>query len=281
MSSLPLAKWDHALFDELQHILARVASQPTTSLIRRLYSKLEEAQPWILALTSLPGPSDADRQSVEKGRLKEERSVADFPDPIHLPSGTSVHVSGELLGIVTQISNHLVISQILSAVLALQAEEERPRFPSRSIVEISVYILHGWTTQMLEFLRELLRLTIGPNAPTGEPFDALREWVEDLLNMKTSMGANKPERSIAENILGQVDEAYSRLNSLLGSRQTGAEYDLQSFRIAAIRAEQSKLVGILAATSLGGYLGRGDTIALLKWLKRCDRLDPLVGSILW
>lgn len=65
MSTLPLIQWDHSLFDELQYLLARVASQPTTSLVRRLYARLDEARPWFLALGTLPGPSEADKQATE------------------------------------------------------------------------------------------------------------------------------------------------------------------------------------------------------------------------
>lgn len=66
MSAVPLVNWDHSLFEELQHLLARVATQPTTSTIRRLYAKLEDAQPWLLSLTQLPRPNEEDKKAVEK-----------------------------------------------------------------------------------------------------------------------------------------------------------------------------------------------------------------------
>jgi nuclear pore complex protein Nup205 len=67
MSDLPLIEWDHSLFEDLQQLLARVVSRPTTSLLRRLHARLDEARPWLLALTQLPGPSEEDRENVEKG----------------------------------------------------------------------------------------------------------------------------------------------------------------------------------------------------------------------
>ena len=67
MFDLLLTDWDHSLFEELQQILPQVIARPTTSLIRRLYARLDQARPWLLGLTQLPGPSDQDRQNVEKG----------------------------------------------------------------------------------------------------------------------------------------------------------------------------------------------------------------------
>jgi hypothetical protein len=68
-AALPLGDWDHSLFGELQHLLARINSQPTTSTLRRLYAQLDEAKPWLLGLTHLPGPSDLDKQVVETREL--------------------------------------------------------------------------------------------------------------------------------------------------------------------------------------------------------------------
>jgi nuclear pore complex protein Nup205 len=79
--ALNLSTWDHSLFEDLQHLLARVASQPTTSLVRRLRQKLDEALPWMLTLTAVPGPSEADKQSLQKGAfissIKEH--IAEYP----------------------------------------------------------------------------------------------------------------------------------------------------------------------------------------------------------
>lgn len=66
MSTLPIQQWDPDQFSDLQHILARVLTQPTTSSLRKLYATLEQARPWLLNLTALPGVNDKDRQFVEK-----------------------------------------------------------------------------------------------------------------------------------------------------------------------------------------------------------------------
>ncbi|ORY22986.1 nucleoporin Nup186/Nup192/Nup205 [Naematelia encephala] len=264
--SLPLAQWDHSLFEDLQHLLARVTSRPTTSAIRRLHLKLEEARPWLLALTSLPGPNEQDKQDVEK-------------NPINLPSGVSVKMTGEALTTTNYLSDMLQYSQLLSAVLALQAEEQRPRFPSRSIPEIAVFILYDWTSKLLDFLHELLRLTIVPNAEVGQPFDGLRTFVEELLLAKSDVGRGK-EKTFVDHIMSQLDERHARIVALVNQRGTGNDFELLSFRVGALRAQQNKLAGILAEVAQSGYLGRGDVAVVLKWLKRREQTEPLVTSVL-
>lgn len=66
MSVLPIQQWDPDQFSDLQHILARVLTQPTTSSLRKLYATLEQARPWLLNLTALPGSNDKDKEFVEK-----------------------------------------------------------------------------------------------------------------------------------------------------------------------------------------------------------------------
>jgi nuclear pore complex protein Nup205 len=68
MSSPPLIEWDHGLFGELFTLLGRVATQPVNPPIRRLQTRLEDAKPWLLALTNVPGPNEADKAVVDKGK---------------------------------------------------------------------------------------------------------------------------------------------------------------------------------------------------------------------
>ncbi|EIW73176.1 hypothetical protein M231_07444 [Tremella mesenterica] len=264
--SLPLVNWDHALFTDLQHLLSRVLSSPSTSVIRQLYSKLEQAQPWILALTSLPPPSEEAKQAVEK-------------NPLTLPSG-SINISGDLLNITNSISSGLSISQLLAAVLTVQAETLRSTYPARSSAEVAVFALHAWLADMLNFLRELLRLTISPSAETTAPFDTLREWVEGILTIKTSLGPGRGDGTMVDQILSQVDVLQDKLNVLLKTPSGNAtDYEVLSFRIGAIRSEQNKLVGLLGIIAESGLLGRGHVIKVLKWLKKAEKVDGLVGLV--
>lgn len=70
MSDLSLVEWDHDLFGELFTLLSRTAAQPVNSPLRRLQARLEDAKPWLLALTNLPGPNDQDKNAVEKGECQ-------------------------------------------------------------------------------------------------------------------------------------------------------------------------------------------------------------------
>ena len=70
MSDLPLAEWDHALFGELFTLLGRVATQPVNPPLRRLQARLEDAKPWLLALTNVPCPNDADKNTVTNGAYR-------------------------------------------------------------------------------------------------------------------------------------------------------------------------------------------------------------------
>lgn len=60
-------EWDHELFGELFTLLSRVATQAVNPPLRRLQTRLEDAKPWLLALTNLPGPNEQDKNAVEKG----------------------------------------------------------------------------------------------------------------------------------------------------------------------------------------------------------------------
>ncbi|WVW81644.1 hypothetical protein I302_103639 [Kwoniella bestiolae CBS 10118] len=263
MSSPPLAEWDSSLFSDLQHLLGRVITQPTTSTLRKLYGKLEEAQPWLLNLTQLPAQNDADKQHIEK-------------NPIQLPSGTSVHITGDLLTTTNTISNALSLSQLLSSVLALQAEEQRFQYPSRSTPEVAVYLLHRWETDMLDFLRELLRTILSPDAEIGGAFESLRDWVLELLNTRVSLGQGKGEGALVDQIIVQLDSIQSKIDNLLRTGSSGgADYDLLRFRVEALRAEQNKMSSILAIIAESGHLGRGQVVRILKWLKKCERADGL------
>ena len=211
--------------------------------------------------------------------LRTEHTL--IADPIVLPSGSSVHVAGDLLKNVESISNLLGISQLLSVSLALQAEAQRPRYPSRSIPEVATYLFHDWTAKLLEFMREILQVTISPSAEQGAPFDGLRQWVNELLFTKNSLGKGKGEGTLVDQILTQIDDVNMRVDILIRSPRTvGPGFDLLSFRIGALRTEQNKMVGILGIIGQGGLLGRGHVIKILKWLKKCHRVDALVGGVL-
>lgn len=67
MSDLALVEWDHAFFGELFTLLGRVATQPVNPPLRRLQARLEDAKPWLLALTNVPGPNDADKNTITNG----------------------------------------------------------------------------------------------------------------------------------------------------------------------------------------------------------------------
>ncbi|WWC66972.1 uncharacterized protein I206_100879 [Kwoniella pini CBS 10737] len=267
MSGLPLAEWDSSLFSDLQHLLGRVVSQPTTSTLRKLYGKLEEAQPWLLNLTRLPGPNDADKQYIEK-------------NPLQLASGTSVHITGDILNTTNTISTALSLSQLLSAVLALQAEEQLFQYPSRSTPEVAVYLLHRWETDMLDFLREFLRTILSPEEEIGGAFEQLKDWVLGLLNTRVSLGQGKGEGALVDQIIVQLDNIQSKIDGLLRSGASGgADYELLRFRVEALRAEQNKMSSILAIIAESGHLGRGQVVRIVKWLKKAERADGLIAMV--
>ncbi|WVR03296.1 hypothetical protein IAU60_000287 [Kwoniella sp. DSM 27419] len=268
LSSLPLAEWDASLFADLQHLLGRVLTQPTTSTLRKLYGKLNEAQPWLLKLTQLPGQSDADKQYIEK-------------NPIKSPSGESVQVVDELLNTTNIISNAFSLSQLLSAVLAVQAEEQRFQYPSRSPAEVAVYILYRWQTDMLDFLRELLRTVLLAEEEIGGAFQPLKDWVLDLLATRKSLGEGKGEGALADAIIVQLDNMQAQIDTLLRTGPTGgADYDLLRFRVEALRAAQNKMASILGIIAESGHLGRGQVIRILKWLKKTERADGMVAMVI-
>ncbi|WWD22817.1 hypothetical protein CI109_107311 [Kwoniella shandongensis] len=257
MSAPHLAEWDASLFSDLQHLLGRIVIQPTTSTLRKLFAKLDEAQPWLLNLSQMPGPNDVDKQYIEK-----------------------IHISGDLLSTTNTISDALSLSQLLSAVLALQAEEQRFQYPSQSPPEVAVYLLYKRVNDQLDFLRELLRITLTADAEVGGPFETLREWVETLLNTRASLGQGKGEGTMVDQIIVQLDTLQAKIDGLLRSGPSGgAAYDLLRFRVEALRAEQNKMTGILSLIAEGGHLGRGQVIRVIKWLKRADRADGLVAVV--
>ncbi|KAI9632114.1 nucleoporin Nup186/Nup192/Nup205 [Dioszegia hungarica] len=263
----PMADWDHTLFADLQHLLGRVVAQPTTSTLRRLFQKLDEARPWLVCLTNIPGPSEADKQRIEKG-------------PTTTPNGASIQLSGDLLTSAQQISEKLSISQLLAATLVLQSEEERPRYPSRSNFEIATFTYHEWTGQMLDFLRELLRLTAPSEADLSPPFDQLRNWVDELLTIRTPL-ASGGEGTLVDQIISQLDVAQGRISKLLQERSGSmAEYESVSFRIAAVRSEQCKMAGILAGICEAGIVGKAQVLRMLKWLKKVEKADVIMTTVL-
>mgnify|MGYP002718869934 CR=1 FL=1 len=281
MSSLPIDEWDPELFLDLESLLLRVASPQTTrSTVLQLFQQLDKAAPWLSALTQLPTPSDADRRDVENS----ERSVhLQLPvlttDPITTPSGTVYQVTGDLLNAAAEVSGYLSISHRLAANLIIRADQQQNDYVARERGEIATYLLHAFLDQMLNFLQELLRLTISPEREEEEPFISLRGKVEDLLQRRIQVGSG--EGTMVDLILDQLDALQKKLDELSKpQRLVGAAYDLLVFRVQSIRAHQSKMVGIMSMISRGGYLGRGHVVRLLKWLKKVERPDGVVLGLL-
>ena len=129
--------------------------------------------------------------------------------------------------------------------------------------------------KLLDFLYELLRHTIGPNAEQGAPFDGLRDWVTELLITKSSLGKGRGEGTIIDQILTQMDDIHVELDDLVRSPRTvGPEYELLTFRIGAQRAEQGKLAGILRLIAQGlAWQGPRDQGVEVVEEVRPDRFD--------
>jgi nuclear pore complex protein Nup205 len=260
MSRLPLAQWDPSLFTDLQNLLALVATQPTTSLVRRLNQKLDEARPWILALTALPLPNDEDKKIIASS-------------PISSPDGMEVRVTDDLLVTTNLIADNLNVSHLLAAILALHAMQARPRYPSRSDPEIAIYVLHEALQALLGFVQELLRLTVGPDAEVGQPFDDLRVWIEDLLDEKGASGY------LADVVVDQIDAMQSRLTALVRTQASGPGMELLNFRVEAMRTEQNRLAGILQTLAVSGLLKSSQVVKVVKWLKKATRPDAIVAAV--
>lgn len=195
-----------------------------------------------------------------------------------MPSGTVVHVAGELLETVKAVSNHLNISQRLAAILLVTAEAEQSSWPSRTVVEISTYLLYGWQAQMLDFFTEVLAMAIGRDQLVGTVFDPIRDKITGLLERKVKVGNG--EGTFVDLILNQLDDLQSRLDQLVRTqRVVGPEYDLLVFRIESLRASQNRLIRILSVMAFGGVIGRGQVVKLLKWLKKTDKVDGLVMGV--
>lgn len=260
MSRLPLAQWDPSLFTELLHLLALIASRPSTSVIRRFFAKLDDARPWILALTALPTPNDEDKQFIANS-------------PISTPDGVEVRVTDELLVTTNTIADSLNLSHLLSAVLALHAVQQRPRFPERSDPEIAVYLLHEYLQSLLDFVTDLLKLTFGNDAEAGEPFEDLRLWVEDLL------GNKGPQGYLPDVAVDQIDVIQTRLDGVVRTQASGSQFELLNFRAASLRREQNRLASIIATLGSSGLLKTSQVVKIVRWLKK-SRPDAVVGTIL-
>ena len=203
-------------------------------------------------------------------------------DAIPSPHGTSYPVTGDLLSHTQTISAITSLSYKLSAYIGYHAQQRAHEYISRTIPEIAVYLLETWTTSMLDFLHELLRLTVGPQAEAGEAFVVLSDKVVGLLQRKTSLGeGGRVEGSLVDLLLSQTEVLQSRLDTMArpSHRMVGAEYDLYEYRIQSIRSHQEKLVSILATVVLSGYIGRGHIVRLVKILRKTDKLDSIVAGL--
>lgn len=134
---------------------------------------------------------------------------------------------------------------------------------------------------MLNFLRELIRITLASDVDLSPPYDTLRNWVEDLLITRGSLGVGKGEGTLVDQILSQLDVLQDKISDLLRSGATSAEqYEMLSFRVGALRSEQCKMAGILASISEAGLLGRGQVLKMFKWLKKAEKADIITTTVL-
>ncbi|KAL7420503.1 hypothetical protein Q5752_004453 [Cryptotrichosporon argae] len=266
MSFLPLSRFSPSLFADLHHLLARLAARPTTSALRRLYAKLDEASPWLLALTALPAQNDEDKKLVTSNTITS-------------PEGTEVRVVDELLATTNTIASALDLSHVLSATLALLAVQQRARYPSRSDAEIAVYILYESLSSMLSFLSSLLRLTL---ADAAEAFDELRAYVENLLDTRTSLGQGKGDGFLVDQIMTQLDEQQARLVAVVRDGHAGGaqQLELATFRTGAIRQAQNEMAGMVVTIASAGLLKSSQVVRIVKWLKKCERPDGVVAAVL-
>lgn len=114
----------------------------------------------------------------------------------------------------------------------------------------------------------------------GSGWEGLKEFVEDLLGAKMTLAdGNGKEGTLVDQILSQLSVLQTKISSLLSTSSSGQGYELQQFRLTALRAEQNKLAGILALIAEGGKLGRGQIIRVLKWLTKVERMDAVVGLV--
>lgn len=134
---------------------------------------------------------------------------------------------------------------------------------------------------MLELLREIFRLTLAGQADLNPPLDSLRNWVEGLLTTRLPLGPGRAEQTLVDQIISQLDVLQERLSGLLRTNAgSGAQYEMLSFRVAAIRSEQSKMAGILACVAEAGLVGRGQVVKLIKWLKKVEKPDSIMTTVL-
>ena len=131
---------------------------------------------------------------------------------------------------------------------------------------------------MLDFLHELFRLTISPDFEEGAPLDTVREWVKELLMRRITLSSGG-EGTLVDQVLEQVDALQRTLDGLITQRATGTEYDLLVHRVNATRSEQGKLAALLGVIARSGMMGRGHYIKVLKWLKKCGKMDGIAGCI--
>ena len=195
------------------------------------------------------------------------------------PQGTSYPVTGELLSHAHHVSSIASISHKFSAYISYHAQQRTHEYISRTVPEIAIYLLESWTTSMLDFLHELLRLTISPHSEEGEAFTLLSDKIVDLLQRRTIVGS--AGGSLVDLIISQTETIQKRLDAMAKplNRLMGAEYDLQVYRIQCTRNHQEKLVSILATIALSGFVGRGHVVRLVKVLRKAERVDSVVSAL--
>jgi nuclear pore complex protein Nup205 len=197
-------------------------------------------------------------------------------DEITLFNGSTIKIPAEHLASIDQISNLLNVSQLLAAALAVQSENLKSHYPNRSTPEIATYIFHTYLSQLLDFLIDFLHFTSGPILDISPPFDDFRERLQIIIETRRPAG----EGFLVDGILEQLDAIQRRIQVLLGRQGvTGAEYELLSFRVQALRVEQGKMGRVLMGICEGGWIGRKQVLKLLDWLRKRDRVDSVVEGV--
>lgn len=148
------------------------------------------------------------------------------------------------------------------------------RYPKCPLLDVAIYTYHEWAAAMLDFLGELVRVTL-ISTELDPPFDQLKEWVIELLGAEATVDAAGAKGRLLDQILGILERTHGEIHKLLtgGIRLSD---DVLIYRVRQLRSEQCKLAGMLVVICQGGCIGRGHAIKLIKWLKRQDRADGIV-----
>lgn len=203
-----------------------------------------------------------------------------MPDTVVDTNGSEYNVEGDLLAKTDKLASDLDIAHSLAVRAALAAHQKRHEYISRQNWEVGTWLLSAWTSDLLSFVFELLRITLSPETEGLEPFAPLSVKVQDILATRVKVGNG--EGTWIDLILDQLDALQAKLDNLARPSQQvqGAEYDLLEYKVVAARSQQGKLVGLLSLLGEAGMIGRGQAVKVVKWLKRKARVDGIVVGVL-